>query len=95
MTISQLRKINVIIKKQMITIDQNRLLMTLLLHRDTTINELCDIYFGANTNAKSFFRKSHMRRYLKDLMLKLDYWGLPFIITVAKDETVNLTMKEE
>jgi hypothetical protein len=79
----------------MITIDQLRLLVSLLSTPTTTIPDLCSIYYGAKKeDGEITMQITHMRRHLKNLMLKLDYWGLPHIITISKDGSVKLTERE-
>ncbi len=95
MTTSQLRKLNVLIQKKMMTVDQTRLLITLLSVPTTNLTTLSDIYYGARGESdKSSLRMSYVKKYLKDLMLKLEYWGLPHVITITKDGSVTLTEKE-
>jgi len=95
MNASQLRKLNVIIQKRMMTIDQNRLLITLLNRPEITLTELSDIYYGPRgEQEKSTLRISYIKKYLKTMMFKLEYWGLDYVITVTKDGLVKFTTKE-
>jgi len=96
MQTNQVRKLNVIIQKRMMTMDQQRLLVTLLSTPVTTLTELSDAYYGARAKEtdKITMRKNYLKKYLKALMLRLEYWGLPHVITITKEEAVRLTMKE-
>lgn len=96
MTPSQLRKINVIIQKQMMDKDQTRLLMSLILTPRTNLTELCKAYYGPrDEKEKNTIQKRYLKKKLQNLMFKLDYWGFPFVIVVTKDEQVNLTVLTE
>lgn len=96
MTPSQLRKLNVIIQKKMMSTDQLRLLITLMDTPTTTLTDLHHVYYGPRAEgAKITLGLSHIRKYLKMLILKLNYWGLPHIIVVQKDGTVTLREKPQ
>jgi hypothetical protein len=97
MTQSQLRKLNVIIQKKMMTSDQSRLLITLMLQRTTTLADMSDIYYGPvkDKDKPTTMRIGYIKKYLKELILKFDYWGLPFVIVLDKKGNVQLTVKEE
>lgn len=79
------------------TRDQSRLLITLMLQPTTTLNDMSDIYYGPvkDKDKPTTMRLGYIKKYLKELMLKLDYWSLPFVIVVDKEGNVKLTMKEE
>lgn len=95
MTTSQLRKLNVIIQKALMSKDQTRLLFTLHINPNTTLENLANTYYGVKQNEKVSLRMSYLKKYLKEIILKLEYWGLPHVITVSKDGSVKLTMKAE
>lgn len=96
MTQLQLRKLNVLIEKQIITWPQLRLLVLLISNPTTTLTDLCAAYYGKPTEGqKTSLRTLYIRKYLKILIVRLDYWGLPYIIVVHKDGTVTLREKVE
>ena len=96
MTPSQVRKINVLIQKNMMTPDQTRLLITLMITPTTTLTEVSNAFYGTRKEGEKIsLRLMYIRRYLKELTLKLDYWSLPHIIVIHKDGNVTLREKVE